>query len=46
MCGVHNTMDSSNSSSSHPVKAKLTFLDWFERSWKGQIANCEVKQTE
>ena len=38
-------MDSSNSSSSHPVKAKLTLLDWFERSRKGQRADGEVQRT-
>ena len=37
---------SSYSSSSHPVKAKLTLLTWFERLRKGQRADCEPQRTD
>ena len=38
-------MDSSNSGGRHPVKAKLTLLDWFQRSRKGQRVDCEAQWT-
>ena len=37
-------MDSSNNGGRHPAKAKLTLLDWFQRSRKGQRADCEAQR--
>ena len=38
-------MDISRIAVGHPVKDKLTLLTWFERSRKGQRADCEAQRT-